>query len=402
MPAARRPVGRPGRYAEFEAFEAALPPTMTKRPEYFRGIGLFRGARDYTVWVKIRCPKGALVRSRHIAPGKATEIKLGKRASFSWGDMLAERDRLQALADKGLPLEAADVPTFSAHAKDWLDRKRSVHRSFASTNGTVQSALNPTFGEKPLNAITVGDINRWISKQSATRKPGTVLRHFAVLRAVLNDAVRNGMIERSPADGADRIRGVESRERFVTEAEWQKIVETVERIESEQEAKREQTPHRIRGWLRHYVVWAHHSGMRRSEILALTWDNVRQIDEEHVVVEVLNSKNGKSRYVSCTTEMRSIIDGLKTLDRADGDKRLFPVSMMTLKRGLAMLWKETGLSDIRLHDLRRSHATILVNKGIDVRTVAGRLGHTGTAMLAKHYAVDRGDKEAAEIFGKSG
>ena len=41
----------------------------------------------------------------------------------------------------------------------------------------------------------------------------------------------------------------------------------------------------------------------------------------------------------------------------------------------------------------------LIGKGIDVRTVAGRLGHSGTAMLAKHYAVDRGDKEAAAAFG---
>lgn len=399
MPTHRRPIGRPGRYAEFEAFEAALPGVMTKRPEYCRGIGLFRGARDYTVWVKIRCPKGAVIGGRYITAGKATEIKLGRRASFDWPDMIAERDRLQSLADRGLPLEAAEVPTFATHAEDWLDRKRNVHRSFASTIGTVKSALNPTFGRKPLNAIAVGDINRWIGLQSVNRKPGTVLRQFSVLRAILNDAVRNGLIERNPADAADKIRGIEPRQRFVTEAEWKTIVATAENIEAAQNTRREQTPHRIRGWLRHYVVWAYHSGMRRAEILALTWDNVRVIDASHTVVEVLNSKNGKSRYVSCTAEMRSIIDALRDLPRIDEDTRLFPVSLMTLKRGLSALWKATGLPDIRLHDLRRSHATILISKGVDVRTVAGRLGHTGTAMLAKHYAVDRGDKEAAAAFG---
>ncbi len=72
--------------------------------------------------------------------------------------------------------------------------------------------------------------------------------------------------------------------------------------------------------------------------------------------------------------------------------------MTTLKRSLTALWKATGLNDVRLHDLRRSHATILMSKGIDPRTIAGRLGHSGTAMLAKHYAVDRGDKEAAAAF----
>ena len=73
--------------------------------------------------------------------------------------------------------------------------------------------------------------------------------------------------------------------------------------------------------------------------------------------------------------------------------------MTTLKRALTALWKATGLNDVRLHDLRRTHATILIQRNIDPRTIAGRLGHSGTAMLAKHYAVDLGDMEAARAFG---
>jgi integrase len=96
--------------------------------------------------------------------------------------------------------------------------------------------------------------------------------------------------------------------------------------------------------------------------------------------------------------MVSILAALRKLDRAEGDDRLFPVSMTTLKRSLTDLWKATGLQDVRLHDLRRTHATILIQNHIDPRTVAGRLGHSGTAMLAKHYAVDRGDMEAARVF----
>jgi integrase len=138
--------------------------------------------------------------------------------------------------------------------------------------------------------------------------------------------------------------------------------------------------------------------MRRAEILALNWDNVREVDKDHTVVEVLNSKSDKSRFVSCTPDMKAIIEAQRALPRMDGDNRLFPLSMTTLKRSLAALWKATGLNDVRLHDLRRSHATILMSKGIDPRTIAGRLGHSGTAMLAKHYAVDRGDKEAAAAF----
>jgi integrase len=394
----KRPVGRPGRYAKFERFEADLSDMMTKRPAYCDGIGLFKGATACTVWLKIRLPLGGVYNGRTVPIGGAVEIKKGKRASWTWQELIEERDRLQKLADHGKPLEADEVPTFATHAGEWLERKKSTLKSFGVTQGNVNRSLLPAFGKKALNAITVGDVNKWVGKKRATLKPGTVQRELNTLNAILNDAVRNGLIERNPATYADKIKGVEARQRFVTEKEWQSILATCERIEQEQEDNKETTPHRIRGWLRHYVAWAYNSGMRRAEILALEWDNVREVDKDHTVVEVLNSKSDKSRFVSCTPDMKAIIEALRLLPRMDGDNRLFPLSMTTLKRSLAALWKATGLNDVRLHDLRRSHATILMSKGIDPRTIAGRLGHSGTAMLAKHYAVDRGDKEAAAAF----
>lgn len=398
MPEPKRPVGRPKRHAEFDLFEADLPAIMKKRPVYCDGIGLFKGATGCTVWLKIRMPLGGAHNGRMVPIGGAVEVKKGKRASWTWQELIEERDRLQKLADHGKPLEATEVPTFAIHAGDWLERKKSTLKSFGVTQGNVNRSLIPVFGKKALNAITVGDVNKWIGKKRATLKPGTVQRELNTLNAIMNDAVRNGLIDRNPATWADKIKGVEARQRFVTEQEWKTILATCERIEREQEDKREQTPQRIRGWLRHYVAWAYNSGMRRAEILALEWDNVREVDKDHTVVEVLNSKSDKSRFVSCTPDMKAIIEALRVLPRMDGDNRLFPLSMTTLKRSLAALWKATGLNDVRLHDLRRSHATILMSKGIDPRTIAGRLGHSGTAMLAKHYAVDRGDKEAAAAF----
>ena len=398
MALGRRPIGRPGRYAAYEAFEASLPLSMKKRPQYFQGIGIFRGARSSTVWVKIHCPHGAHFKGRQIQVGHSVEIKLGNRASFEWANLIAEKDRLQGLADRGEPLEALRTLMFAEHADDWLNRKRPVLRSFGSAKGNVYSALNPTFGDKPLNTITLGDINRWISVESETLKPATVLRHLAVLKAIMNDAVKNGLIDQNPAFNADKIRGIEPRQRFVTEEEWRKIVETAEKIEAKQEAEKEQFPQQIRGWLRHFVVWAFNSGMRRSEILALKWSNVRRMEGGPTQIEVIHTKTARPRHITCTTEMEEVLTALAKLDRLPGDERLFPVSMMTLKRSLSNLWAETKLPDVRLHDLRRTHATILMQENIDPKAIAGRLGHSGLSMLGRHYAVDRGDAEAAKKF----
>lgn len=396
----KRPVGRPRRFAKFEEFEASLPRVMTKRPLYCDGIGLFRGTNSYTVWVKIRLPRGGSYRGRTIPPGGSIEHKVGRRSSWDWQQLLIERDRLQGLADRGQPLEQSEIPTFAAYADEWLERKKPTLSGYGISKGHITSALNPTFGKKALNSITVAHVNRWISNQSGKLKPATVQRQLATFNAIMNDAVRNGIIERNPSERADRIKGAEARQRFLTEREWQRVLDAADEIEREQEEKKEQTPQQIRGWLRHYVVWAYNSGMRRAEILGLTFDDVREkVADGRSVVSVTNTKSGKPRFVTCTDEMENIVKALRKLDRPTADNRLFPISMTTLKRSLTRLWKKTGLGDVRLHDLRRTHATILIKRNIDPRTVAGRLGHSGTAMLAKHYAVDLGDIEAAKVFG---
>lgn len=394
-----RPIGRPRRFAKFEEFEASLPKIMTKRPLYCDGIGHFKGASTHTVWVKIRMPRGGIYKGRSIPPGGSIELKLGHRSSWDWNQLIAERDRLQGLADRGESIEDIEVPTFADYAQGWLNRRKATLKGYGVAKGHVVTALDPAFGKKALNAISVADVNRWIGERSAELKPATVQRQLATFNAIMNDAAKSGVIERNPAARADRIKGIEPRQRFVTEEEWQRILAAVGKIEQEHEKDKDRTPQRVRGWLRNYVVWAYNSGMRRGEILSLTFGNVREIADGHTVIEVANTKTGKPRFVTCTKEMELIVARLRSLERVPDDNRLFPISMTTLKRSLTKLWKETGLGDVRLHDLRRTHATILIKRNIDPRTVAGRLGHSGTSMLAKHYAVNLGDVEAAKAFG---
>ena len=60
--------------------------------------------------------------------------------------------------------------------------------------------------------------------------------------------------------------------------------------------------------------------------------------------------------------------------------------------------KAAKLEDVTIHDLRRTHSTQAVVAGVDLRTLAGRLGHANLSMLEKHYAVLVGSasEEAAE------
>ena len=64
--------------------------------------------------------------------------------------------------------------------------------------------------------------------------------------------------------------------------------------------------------------------------------------------------------------------------------------------------RKAGVEGVRLHDLRHYVATRLLSAGVDVRTVAGRLGHRNAATTLNVYShfVPERDREAAEIMSR--
>ena len=73
-----------------------------------------------------------------------------------------------------------------------------------------------------------------------------------------------------------------------------------------------------------------------------------------------------------------------------------------LTQAFARLAKRAGVPDVRLHDLRHFVATRLLANGVDVRTVAGRLGHRNPNVTLNVYAhfLPEADRDAADLLGR--
>ncbi len=376
--------GRPRRYAGYEKLYASLPNVMSKRPRYLNGVGIFRGQRGDTAWAKIRLPHGSTYGGKSYDPGASLEIKLGALSSFTWEQLEAKRAELQGKADRGEPIETLRPLNFAEWADDWLGRARNRAKAYQTLEIHLRCHLLPFFGKKSLAQITVQDVNRWIAQQLANLAPGTVKRQFNTLRAVLNDAIRAGQIEQNPCRHADRIRGAVARQRFLDGTEVVRLLATAETVAD---------------WLPDLILWAVHSGMRKGEFHALRWRDIRVIDDGRVVVLVSNSKADEPRMISCTRTMVEVLERQKVRKR-HSDERVFPIAAMTLRRKWVQARQLAGLSDVTLHDLRRTHGTHAAAAGVDLRTLADRIGHADLTMLQKHYSAVVGDRavEAAETF----
>jgi integrase len=376
--------GRPKKYAEFDALVADLSEHMAKRPKYLKGIGVYRGSRGDSVFIKIHLPHGGTHNAREIAPGGAVEIKMGRLQSWTWEQLIAKQAELQGRADRGEQLVDAPSVTFAVCAADWLARAEKRIRAFETASIHVRRHLIPVFGGKPLKSISTADINRWIVHRLGRNAPGTVRRQFVTLRAILNDAVRAGHLDENPCRHADPIRGAAARQRFL---EGQELISLLTAAQA------------VTEWLPDVILWCVHSGMRKGEVKALRWADIRTLGDGRTLALVRTSKDGRPRVVHCT---RTMVEVLRRQEgrKLAGDDRVFPISPMTLRRRWEQARKAAGLGDVTLHDLRRTHGTHAAAAGVDLRTLADRIGHADLTMLQKHYAavVGTAAAEAADTF----
>lgn len=70
----------------------------------------------------------------------------------------------------------------------------------------------------------------------------------------------------------------------------------------------------------------------------------------------------------------------------DADERLFPVTKSYLSHEMIRGCKKTGVNKIRIHDIRHSHASLLINQGCDALMLADRLGHEKVSTTLNTYS----------------
>ena len=126
------------------------------------------------------------------------------------------------------------------------------------------------------------------------------------------------------------------------------------------------------------IVFAIETGMRRSEILDLTWDNTRL---ERQLAYLPLTKNGTSRDVPLSIRAVDVLRGQRS--RQDTPTP-FPVNANAFRLAWERLRKRADLCDLRFHDLRHEAISRFFEMGLSVPEVAVISGHKDARMLFRY------------------
>ena len=248
----------------------------------------------------------------------------------------------------------------------------------------VELKILPYFGNKRVNDITAADIRQWQNELIKMGYSPTYLKTINnQLSAIFNYAVRYYDLKSNPCVKAGSMGKSKAEEMdFWTGEEFRKFIDSV-------------MNKRLSYMAFMTLYW---TGMRLGELLAL---NPKDVDFEKRTISITKSyqrlgkkdvitppKTPKSKRVITIPEflaadIKDYMDSLYDLQEND---RLFPITKYYLEHEMQRGIKESGVKRIRVHDLRHSHASMLIELGFSPLEIANRLGHEKVETTLNTYA----------------
>ena len=350
---------------------------------------------EYTVWdsqvsglgVRVRPTGGRSWVLLEDAGGKSRRVSLGPVSLKTVAEARRECHSRKAEPEAaGAPRRVA--PLFRDFVEGaWKDAHFGGYKP--STRKGVRSVLDrqllPAFGSKPLDRITQAHIGRWFDRFSRTA-PGNANHALDLLRGIMNFAIARSHLETNPARAVER-NPRQLLTRFLSREEIARLHRVLD--SQTRDSRREQAD---------IVRLLLLTGCRRSEILRLRWS---EVDRDRLVFA--DSKTGP-RIVPLNTQARCILER-----RPPGiSPFVFPSPTDPARprsRNLAFWYRarrEAGIEDVRLHDLRHTHASHAVMNGVPVPVVARLLGHSDVRTTLRYaHLGDREIEKAAERIGQA-
>ncbi len=291
--------------------------------------------------------------------------------------------------------------TFSELAAWYLNLERV--KGLASY-GTIKISIrkfNKVFGDKMVSDIKPADLENYqTNRLKEGVAPGTVDHEIGKTKTMIIKAFDNDMVSGNVLRTFKRVKktlkaGSDIRDRVLSRDEFNRIVSNAG------------------GHLKPILMTAYYTGMRRNEIMGLTWERV-DLRNRIIRLEAKNTKDREARNIPIGDELYNVLRALPNrIQKAEKSNRVFQYKGQGIKGdirdSLKQACKRAGIPYGRFkkggfifHDLRHTFNTNMRKAGVPESVIMAITGHSTREMFDRYNRVDDEDTKEAikklEVF----
>ena len=297
-------------------------------------------------------------------------------------------------------------PNFNTYADGWLKDYARIECKTSTADGyegVLNQYLRPRFGKKLLDEIRRDDVKALINDLIGNELSRNTIRNaLCVIRSLFNYAIEEGLIESNPAARLGRFT------RSAKTAETKGIALTSYEVQQFLKAAQEICPE-------YYplLLMAVRAGLRRGELVALLWGDIQLsgddndserfilVQHNYVRREYTTTKSKKSRRVDLSRELRKVLLELRDKRLLEAylngkndisDELVFPSPEGTIldpdnlyHRVFLPVLAKARIRKIRLHDLRHTFGSLLLQNGASIVYVKEQMGHSSIQVTVDTY-----------------
>lgn len=252
-----------------------------------------------------------------------------------------------------------DIVSFAELADEYVRWAKTNKKSWDTDVGRL-IGIRDHFRDMPLAQITSLDVEKYKEKRSQEVKPATVNKGLQVLSKMFNLAIQWGYMKHNPAKGVKRFDERPFRRTRILSKEEEERLLKVTYTEN----------------LKSMIILLINTGLRRNELLHLTWDCV---DFEKRELFIKETKTNRSKFIPMNKTVYSELLKLYKTRKNEGLVYVNPATgkgYVCIRKSFERACDRAQIKGLILHDLRRTFSTRLLEKGVDIVSVSQLLGHT--------------------------
>lgn len=347
--------------------------------------------------LELRASGGATYYFRYRnAAAKVRMVNLGRVNEISPSDARVKAHKMLIMVKEGgdPQLESyrfKEVPTLADYAAQrYLPYIKTRKRSWKDDDSFLRNHILPALGSFRMNRVARSDViafHHGLLEQGYAA--GTCNRILAALKCMYNCAIRWEVLPSgsNPCDGVQFFEDNGARERYLTPEEVQRLFAELDSNCNVQVAQ--------------IVRLLLYTGARKRELLDAKWQDV-DFERQILTVPAERSKSRKNHHVVLSD---AAVELLRSLPREDGMPWVFfnpktgkpPVSIFYAWNTIR---QRVGMPELRLHDLRHSYASFLVNAGRSLYEVQKLLGHHDPKVTMRYaHLSPQAMLDAANVVG---